>query len=166
MNGEPRKIVLERMILHMHEFDTALSILEGKMPWTVFYVPFSVLEEYDTNGRLNVKAIVDGHEFTATLLPNRNGHYLVFNREMQSACGKGLGDTVHVILEKDNEPRIVDIPHDVKSSLAASGVLRSLENLPQYIQREEIRRIEDAKKSATREKRILALVSKLKERDS
>jgi len=82
-----------RVNISMHEFDAVLSRLEGKMPWTVLYVPFSVSDEFGTNGRLTVKV--------------------------------------------------------------------RFRSLAPYIQREEINRIEGAKTSQTRMKRISALVEKL-----
>ncbi|OPZ49658.1 MAG: hypothetical protein BWY92_01334 [Firmicutes bacterium ADurb.BinA052] len=82
-----------RVNVSMHEFDAVLSRLEGKMPWTVLYVPFSVSDEFGTNGRLTVKV--------------------------------------------------------------------RFRSLAPYIQREEINRIEGAKTSQTRMKRISALVEKL-----
>ncbi|MGI6131622.1 MAG: YdeI/OmpD-associated family protein [Bacillota bacterium] len=145
----------------MYEFDAVLSRLEGKMPWTVLYVPFSVSDEFGTNGRLAVKAVIDGHEFRGTLLPSRNGHYMAFNKGMQSKCGKSLGDTVHVVMEEDTDSRTVRIPHDVEAALTAQDVMVRFRSLAPYIQREEINRIEGAKTSQTRMKRVSALAEKL-----
>jgi len=150
-----------RMNISMHEFDAVLSRLEGKMPWTVLYVPFSVSDEFGTNGRLAVNAVIDGHEFRGTLLPSRNGHYMAFNKGMQSKCGKSLGDTVHVVMEEDTDSRTVRIPHDVEAALTARDVTVRFRSLAPYIQREEINRIEGAKTSQTRMKRISALAEKL-----
>ncbi len=99
----------------------------------------SVSDEFGTNGRLTVRAVIDEHEFRGTLLPSRSGHYMAFNKGMQSKCGKSLGDTLHMVMEEDTDPRTVRIPDDT----------------------EEINRIEEAKTSQTRMERISALAEKL-----
>jgi ribosomal protein L11 len=146
----------------MHQFDAALHRLEGKIAWTVFYVPFSVPDIYGTNGRLNVKTIIDGHAFKGTLLPSKNGHYLAFNKEMKEACKKNIGDSVHVVLEKDDETRTVEIPDSIKEVLENNpGAMEAFQKLPDYIKREEINRIASAKQQQTIEKRLNELVGKL-----
>ena len=83
-----------------HDFNAEIKLLEGKMKWSVIYFPHPASEHFGTNGRVNVTAVVDGHVFDGTLLPSRNGHYLVYNSIMKKAVGKGLGDTVRVTLDK------------------------------------------------------------------
>ena len=145
-----------------YEFDAQLQRLEGKIAWTVAYVPFPVGEDYDTKGRVKVVATLDGHAFRATLLPSRNGHYLAFNQDMKAATGKALGDTVHVTIAPDLAPRTVEVPDEIRAALAAHEGLRSaFDALPDYIQRESIRRILSAKTGPTREKRLAALIEKL-----
>jgi uncharacterized protein DUF1905/bacteriocin resistance YdeI/OmpD-like protein len=148
----------------MHEFDAVLKRLEGKIAWTVFYVPFSVQEVYNTKGRVKVKARIDGHAFAGTLLPSRNGHYMAFNREMKAACKKGIEDSVHVTLELDTEPRVVEVPADVLVALETNGDAYSkFQALPYYIKREEIRKITGAKKQETRERRLQKLIDNLQQ---
>lgn len=146
----------------IHEFVAELKKLEGKILWTVFYVPFSVEEKYGTKGRVEVKAVIDGFSFKGTLLPSRNGHYMVFNKEIKNKCKKAIGDTVQVTIEKDTEPRIVEIPSDIKEELQNyPDVFSRFKELPDYIKREEIKKILDAKKQETKERRIKKLVDKL-----
>jgi hypothetical protein len=142
------------------EFEAAIVRLPGKMAWPVFYIPASFAA--DTKGRLNVLVKVDGSEFQGTLLPSSNGHYLVYSQAMRKHCGKGIGGTVRVLLEVDNQRREVEVPHDVAAALTGrEGAMGKFASLPYYIRREEINKINDAKTSATREKRIKALIDKL-----
>jgi hypothetical protein len=145
-----------------HTFTATLHRLEGKIAWTVFYVPFSVPDVYGTNGRFEVKAVIDGHPFRGTLLPSRNGHYLPFNQAMKTACKKELGDSVHVVMEPDAEPRTVAVPEDVGAALAADPAAKALfEALPDYWKREQITKITSAKQPETRARRICALLKLL-----
>jgi len=142
------------------EFEAAIVRLPGKMAWPVFYIPASFTS--DTKGRINVLATVDGAEFHGTLLPSSNGHYLVYSQAMRKHCGKEVGGTVHVLLEVDDQPREVELPHDVAAALAGSqAAMAKFTSLPYYLRREEMNKINGAKTLPTREKRINALIEKL-----
>ena len=144
-----------------HEFDAVLQRLEGKIAWTVFYMPFSVLELYGTPGRFKVKGTVDGHLFNGTLLPSRNGHYLVYNQAMRSGSKKKVSDAVHVVVEPDAAPRVITIPADVSEALESSGAMAAFQGHPYYQQREELVKIDGAKQPETRSRRIQDLCQKL-----
>jgi len=145
-----------------HDFHATLHRLEGKIVWTVIYVPFSVRELCGTSGRLAVKAVIDGHPFRGTLLPSRNGHYLPFNQAMKSACKKGLGDSVHVAMEPDTAPRGVEVPEDVRAALAADPAAKmTFDRLPDYWKREQITKITSARRPETRGRRIGDFVARL-----
>jgi len=145
-----------------HEFDATLKKLEGKIQWTVFYVPFSVEQQYGTSGRLKVKARIDGHEFDGTLLPSRSGHYMVCNKRIRDRCNKDVGDSVHVILEHDTGPRPVVVPEPILEALRAHpAALQAFEQLPDYRKREEISKVMDAKQPATRDRRTKMLIEAL-----
>jgi len=91
------------------EFDSEIKRLEGKIKWNVFYFPYPAPEHFGSSGNIPVCITVDGHGFDHTLLPSKNGHYLVYNEFIRRAVGKELGDTVHVTLEKDEKKRFIRI---------------------------------------------------------
>ena len=70
------------------EFDSEIKRLEGKIKWCVFYFPYSAVEAFGMKGNIPVQITVDGHPFEHTLLPSRNGHYLVYNEFIKRAVGK------------------------------------------------------------------------------
>lgn len=144
-----------------YEFNAEIRLLEGKMKWSVIYFPHPAQEHFGTNGRVNVRAAVDGHEFDGTLLPSRNGHYLVYNSFIKKAVGKGLGDTVRVTLEKCGEKRELVVPDHIATALKQSAALDKFLAMPDYIKREEINKIESAQRDETRSKRLAALIDKL-----
>ncbi len=148
-----------------HEFDAVLKKLEGKMQWTVFYVPFSVKDLYNTDGRINVKGKIDGHAFKGTLLPSRSGHYMVFNKDLRKVIKKELNDSIHIIMEQDLEPRTIEIPQIIMERLKDNEeVFEKFQNLPKYIKREQIKKIMDAKKLETKNRRIDKLIESLIEK--
>lgn len=144
-----------------YEFDAEIKRLEGKIQWSVFYFPESAEECFNTKGNIPVKITVDGYPFDHTLLGSRNGHYLVYNEFIRRAVGKGIGDSVHVTLEKDDQPRIFTVPAYLEMVLKDGGVLEAFLKQPDYLKREQVNKIELAKKEETKANRIQKLVAEL-----
>ena len=143
------------------EFDSEIKQLEGKIKWSVLYFPYPTLEHFDSKGKIPVCITVDGHEFDHTLLPSKNGHYLVYNEFIRRAVGKSLGDTVHVTLVKDMKKREVIIPQYIENALKDGGVLELFREQPDYSKREQINHIELSKKDETKINRLNALIKRL-----
>ncbi|WP_342479590.1 YdeI/OmpD-associated family protein [Paenibacillus sp. FSL F4-0097] len=147
----------------VYEFDSEIKLLEGKMKWKVVYFPYSVREIFNTNGKVPIQISVDGYEFDHTLLPSKNGHYFVYNEFIRRALHKELGDTLHIILKKCEENRKLIVPDYITTNLEEYHMLNTFLNQPDYIKREQINYIELAKKEDTKNRRILALIDKLKD---
>ncbi len=146
----------------MIEFEATIVRLPGKIVWPVFYIPDSFAEAVGSKSRINVLAVVDGAEFRGTLLPSSNGHYMVYNQTMRKHCGKEIGESLHVSLEVDDQPRELELPEDVVAALDGTvAAMDKFTSLPYYIRREEINKINDAKTQPTRERRIKALVDRM-----
>jgi hypothetical protein len=62
-------------------------------------VPFDVGEVFGTPGPVSVRATLDGTAFQATIEPVGGRHRLDVRLEIREAIGKGVGDTIHVVLE-------------------------------------------------------------------
>lgn len=143
MQGALRAEGIERM---RYEFDAEIRRLEGKIQWSVLYFPECAQECFGVKGNIPVKITVDGHPFDHTLLPSRNGHYLVYNEFIRRAVGKELGDSVYVTLEKDEQPRSITVPAHLETMLKDAGALEAFLRQPDYLKREQINTIELAKK--------------------
>jgi len=148
------------------EFDSEIRQLEGKIKWSVFYFPYSVSEHFGSKGNIPVCITVDGHSFDHTLLPSKNGHYLVYNEFIKRAVGKNLGDSVHVTLEKDDKNREVVIPAHIENMMKEAGVLELFLKQADYSKREQINHIEISKKEETKLNRINKLIKQLAEQNN
>ena len=104
----------------LYNFDAEINLLEGKMKWSVVYFPHSVIDVFGTNGKVPVAITVDGHKFDHTLLPSRNGHYIVYNKIISQKVGKKRGESVQITLRKLEGKRKVEIPDYVKEKLLKS----------------------------------------------
>ena len=146
----------------VYEFDIEIKTLEGKIKWSVLYFPHPAEECFGMKGNIPVKITADGHAFDHTLLPSRNGHYLVYNEFLKRAVNKKSGEIVHVTLEKDDTKREFKLSEGIEAALAEAGVLNKFMNQPDYYKREQANHIELAKKDETRANRIGALIQRLK----
>jgi len=146
------------------EFKSEIKQLEGKIKWNVVYFPYSALEHFGSKGNIPVRVTVDGHEFDHTLLPSKNGHYLVYNEFIKRAVGKNPGDSVRVTLEKDDKKREVIIPVHIENMLKTAGVLERFQKQADYAKREQINHIDISKKEETKINRINTLIKRLREK--
>ena len=147
-----------------YEFDAEIRRLEGKIQWSVFYFPESAVDCFGSKGNIPVNITVDGHPFDHMLLGSRNGHYLVYNEFIRRAVGKSMGDTIHVTLEKDNQPRVFTVPPYLETALKNAGVLEEFLKQPDYLKREQVNKIELAKKEETKTNRIQKLIAAFAEK--
>lgn len=126
-------------------------------------IPFDVEKMYGKK-RVPVKVTINGEPYRGTIV--RMGepwHILIVLKEIREKIGKTFGDEVEVILEEDNEPRVVELPMDFRKALDNDPVAKkAYEKLSYTHQREYMRAILDAKHEETRRSRIEKSIEMLK----
>jgi len=127
-------------------------------------VPFDV-EEVFGKKRVKVKATFDGEPYRGSVMRMGGPDYLlIIRKDIRETIGKDVGDRVLVTIEEDTEPRTVEVPQDVQAALADEPAARDFfDGLAFSHQREYITWIEDAKREATRERRITKMMDLLRE---
>jgi hypothetical protein len=126
---------------------------------TFVMIPYDILEVWGTRSRVPVKGTINGHTFRSTIAPYGGVHYLGINRNLREAAGVKAGDIVDIELEKDLEPRVLEVPPDFQSALDTNPAARiRWQKLSFTHQREYVESIEDAKKPETRIRRIQAAI--------
>jgi len=84
-------------------------------------------------------------------------------KSIQEAAGVGVGDEIEVELELDTAPRTVEVPPDLAAALARDRKAAAAWEKLSYTSRKEIARsLEEAKKPETRERRLAAVIERLK----
>jgi hypothetical protein len=127
--------------------------------------PFDVQEVFGTKARVPIILTVDGHKFRSSLAPMGGQHMMVFNLEMRQKTGYKAGDTIRIILERDTEPRTIEIPDDVVSVIKSDKAALGTFGKYSYSHKKEVMDwINDAKKPETRTKRIHKLLQDLKDK--
>jgi uncharacterized protein YdeI (YjbR/CyaY-like superfamily) len=111
-----------------------------------------------------VRATVNGYTFRTTLLTMGGRALLGLNREVREAAEVEAGQQVSVELERDDEPRTVEVPSDLAAALEADAALReTFEGLSYTHRKEYARWIEEAKREETRRRRVAKSVEMLRE---
>ena len=128
------------------------------------FFPYDAQQEFDTRGRVPVQATFDGVAYRGSLI--RYGepqHMLLIRKDIRAQLGKGPGDSVSVVLWKDEEERKLELPPDVARLLRREGVLGSFEKLSYSHQREYLLWITGAKREETRTRRMEKATTMLRE---
>ena len=144
------------------EFDATIEDAGGG--GTFVTVPFDVEAAFGKK-RVKVKATIDGVPYRGSLM--RMGgpcHMLGVLKEIRDKVGKGPGDQVHVVVEEDTEPRLVEVPEDLRHALDADpNARRFFDGLSYTHQREYVSWIVEAKRAETRQNRILKAIDMLRQ---
>jgi Bacteriocin-protection, YdeI or OmpD-Associated/Domain of unknown function (DUF1905) len=139
------------------------ATLEQHGSGTVVVVPLDLKETFGS-GRPPVRATVNGYTFRTTLFSMGGRALLGLNREVRDAAGVTAGEEVSVELERDEEPRTVAVPADLAAALDVDPAVRDTFDGLSYTHRKEyVRWIEDAKREATRSRRVAKAVEMLRE---
>jgi hypothetical protein len=138
------------------------ATLEQHGSGMVVVVPFDLKEAFGS-GRPPVLATVNGHTFRTTLFTMGGRALLGLNREVREAAGVEGGQEVSVELERDEEPRTVEVPDDLAAALEPDPAVRETFARLSYTHRKEyVRWIEDAKRDETRARRIAKSIELLR----
>ena len=85
------------------------------------------------------------------------------NKGHRAAAGIGVGDTFDVLVALDEEPRVVEVPADLAQALAADGAAQvAFDKLSYTHRREYVEWIAEAKRPATRARRVAETVDRVR----
>jgi bifunctional DNA-binding transcriptional regulator/antitoxin component of YhaV-PrlF toxin-antitoxin module len=111
--------------------------------------------------RVPVRGSVNGTPFRTTIAVYGGRYYLGFRKEIRDAAGIAAGDELTIELERDEEPRTVEVPADLAAVLG-SEERAFFDALAFTHRREYVEWIEDAKREQTRQSRIAKAVELLR----
>ena len=127
-------------------------------------VPFDVEASFGSK-RPKVKAVIEGVPYRGIL--TRMGtecHLLVILKEIREQTGKTFGDEVTVTVEPDTEPRVIEVPAELKKAFKTEKEAKDFfEKLSYTHQREYVMWINEAKREETRQNRTVKTIEMLKQ---
>jgi Bacteriocin-protection, YdeI or OmpD-Associated/Domain of unknown function (DUF1905) len=147
----------------VHSFEARLVRPEGVGTWTYFVIPLDLADLYGAKGTIQVRGTINGVSFRSAALPSGDGsHFVAVNKAIRDQIGAHQGDTVAVTLVRDDEPRTLSVPDDLRLALDAAPAAGALFSAFSYShQREYLEWIASAKTEATRRRRIASAVEKI-----
>jgi hypothetical protein len=125
--------------------------------------PYDVEREFGTKARVPVKSTLDGIAYSGSLVKcGPTSHMLGVLKDIREQIGKGPGDTIKVVLWKDDEVRTVEVPVEFEQLMKKHGVLAVFEKLSYTNRKEYCRWITGAKRQETRQMRLEKSIEMLK----
>lgn len=108
------------------DFDGVLVDVGGGGVYIEF--PHEVGKLFGVKGRVPIKASFDGIPYRGSLVKmGTDCHILIVLKKIRETLQKSAGDSVHVIMELDEEERKVELPGDVLEELKKDESARGLE---------------------------------------
>ena len=143
-----------------HRFETVLLAEDSGV---FFEVPLDVPAVFG-RARAPVRGTINGHPFRSTVAVYGGRSYLPVRKALREAAGVAAGDAVVIELEADDRPRTVDPPPDLAAALAADpGARAAFDGLSFTHQREYAQWVAEAKREATRRRRVAQAVEMLRD---
>jgi hypothetical protein len=147
----------------MKKYKFKATIQTGDGGGAYVFFPYNTGKEFSTEGKVPVKASFDGVPYTGSLIKYGHPlHMLGMLKAIREQIGKGPGDTVEVVVWKDEEVRTVQVPAQFERLLKKEGLLPVFDEMSYSHRKEYCRWITEAKKKETRLKRIEKAVEMLK----
>lgn len=134
---------------------------DAKKNATGIVVPPEVVSALSTSKKPAVKVSLNGYTYRSTVAVMGGQFMISLSAENRKAAGLEGDEEVEVRLELDMEPRVVEIPADLRAALSQKKVLTAFEKVAPSGRKEFVRQVEEAKTAETRNRRILKIVESL-----
>lgn len=147
------------------KFTYKTILINGPQKGVYAEFPFDSAKEFSTRRPVRVKVEFDGNLYFMSLLPNgKGGHWLHVRKEIRVTIGKEEGDSINITIEKDNSPKIVEVPEYLQWLLDDDKTIaRYFEKLPFSAKKFWIGYIEEPKNDDIKVQRINRLFEYLRE---
>ena len=144
-----------------YKFKAKIEAGDGGGAYVLF--PYDTGTEFATKGKVPVKVTFNGMPYTGSLIKYGNPlHMLGMPKAIREQTGKSPGDTIEVVVWKDETVRTVEVPAEFENLMKEEGVLPTFKKLSYTHRKEYCRWITEAKKQETRLRRLEKAIEMLK----
>jgi len=117
-------------------------------------IPFDVQEVFGTK-RVKILATLDGFQYRGSIVSMGGCYLLGITQQIRKEINKDFGDSLVVVVEKDEEVRVVEIPSDFEIELKQNELAQSFWDSLSFSNKKKYADwITSAKKADTRTERI------------
>ena len=147
------------------KFEYETILINGPNLGVYAGVPFESAKIFGTRKAIRIKATFDGKMYRMSLLPHGNcTHWLHLRKEIRDAIGKEEGDTVSIVIEKDENPPKIEIPEYLEWLFENEPeMLKAFKKMSYSAKKFWIGFIEEPKSGDAKVKRVNRLFEFLKE---
>jgi hypothetical protein len=139
----------------------AKLFLAGKTA-TGITVPEEVVKSLGKGKRPPVNVTINGYTYRSTIAPMSGDYMLPVRAEVREAAGISAGETITVDVSLDTEPRVVEVPDDLKKALVRNKKAEKAFAALSYSNQKEIAlSLETAKTKETRGRRLSRALERL-----
>jgi hypothetical protein len=129
----------------------------------VFDLPARAAAALGERRRPPVTVTIGDYTFRTTVAVYGGQPMIGVNKGHRAAAGIGVGDTFDVLVALDEAPRVVEVPTDLAQALAADGAAQvAFDKLSYTHRREYVEWIAEAKRPATRARRVAETVDRVR----
>jgi bifunctional DNA-binding transcriptional regulator/antitoxin component of YhaV-PrlF toxin-antitoxin module len=126
--------------------------------------PFDVEKTFGTKARVPVRGTINGFPFRSSLMPMGGCHRMVVNKTIRDGAGVKAGDTVSVVMERDEGERTIVPPPPLKKELTKSKAAQANWEKQSFTNKKEMARaITEVKQEETRARRLAKVMDVLKD---
>jgi hypothetical protein len=127
-------------------------------------LPADVLEALGGGKRFRVTGTLNGVEFASSTMPTGGGRVaLGLHKATREQAGVAAGDRVTLTVERDERPREVDVPEELREALAGDPeAAAQFERLAFTHRREYAQWVAEAKRPETRARRVAETLQRLR----
>jgi hypothetical protein len=127
-------------------------------------LPAEVLRALDGGGRFRVRGTLNGIEFASSTMSMGGGRVcLGLHKATREEAGVAPGDRVRLTVERDERPREVHVPDELRAALAGDAeAAAAFERLSFTHRREYAEWVAEAKRPETRERRVAQTLARLR----
>lgn len=144
----------------MATFDS-VARLDGKTAVGI-PVPESVVESLGAGKRVPITVTINDYSYRSSVAPYKGEYMIPLSVENRTAAGVAPNDPITVTIEVDSEPRVVEVPADLRAALDASpAATEAWQKLSFSHQRAHAEAVQGAKAADTRARRVDAAIAKL-----
>lgn len=148
--------------MNIVEFDGVIQASDVGKGGAFVLFPMDLEETFGTKGRVKVQCEFDGVPYRGSIVNMGAGPCIGILKSIREQIGKQPGDTVHVRLWPDEEPREVEVPVDLAVAMEQNpGSREFFDQLSYSNKRQYVQWVTGAKLAATRATRITKAVEML-----
>jgi hypothetical protein len=153
---------VRKLAMKKYKFKAKIAAGDGGGAYVLF--PYDTVKEFATKGKVPVKATCDGAPIQGLLIKYGHPlHSLGILKAVRQQIGKGPGDSIEVVVWKDDQVRTVEVPAEFEKLMKKERLLPVFEKLSYTHRKEYCRWITEAKKQETRLQRLEKAIEMLKQ---